>query len=108
MKIAFLYGTNTLYSQSRTLVCAKWWRKICTSTIWDPAYDIADQLNKNNTDDNMPLPKNLRSAALKKITRYSVINNRIVPYHNEVHDNLSGQMPDQDNSPSGLFLALPF
>jgi hypothetical protein len=48
---------------------------------WDPGVDIPDQLNKSNTDVNMPLPKNLRSAALRKITRYSVINNRIVPYY---------------------------
>ena len=77
-------------------------QKFIPLPYWDPADPIPDQLNKNNTKVNLPLPKNLRSAAaLKKITRYTVLNNRIVPYHNnKVHDNLGGQMPNPDTSPS--------
>jgi hypothetical protein len=67
---------------------------------WHPADDIPNQLNKNNTNVNMPLPQNLRPTALKKIKSYIVLNNRMVPYHNRVHDNMGGQMPNPDNSPS--------
>lgn len=67
---------------------------------WDPAKPIPAQLNKNNTNVNMPLPKNLRPAALKKINSYNVLNGRLVPYHGAVHDALGGQMPNPDTSPS--------
>jgi hypothetical protein len=58
------------------------------------------QLNKSNNDVNMALPKNLRPAALKKIKSYGVINGRLVPYHNAVHNALGGQMPNANTSPS--------
>jgi hypothetical protein len=67
---------------------------------WDPAKPIPAPLNKSNNNVNMPLPKNLRPAALKKINSYNVINNRLVPYHNAVHNALGGQMPSPDTSPS--------
>ncbi len=67
---------------------------------WDPATPIPSQLNKGNTNVNMPLPTNLKPAALKKITSYLALNNRILPYHNNVHDNLGGNMPDRTKSPS--------
>jgi hypothetical protein len=67
---------------------------------WNPSDRIPDQLNKNNTNVNMSPPQNLRSTALKKIPSYKVLNDRVVPYHNKVHDNLGGQMPDPDTSPS--------
>jgi hypothetical protein len=44
---------------------------------WDPAKPIPTQLNKGNNNVNMPLPQNLRPAALKKITTYMVLDNRI-------------------------------
>jgi len=50
-------------------------------------------LNKGNNNVNMPLPKNLRPAALKKIKGYNVINGRLIPYHNAVHNAVGGQMP---------------
>ena len=67
---------------------------------WDPAKVIPAQLNKSNNNVNMPLPKNLRPGALKKITSYNVINGRLIPYHNAVHNALGGQMPNPDTSPS--------
>src|SRR5947209_20137654 len=67
---------------------------------WDPSGPIPAQLNKNNANVNLPLPKNLRSVALKKITRYSILNNRILPYFNKVHDNVGGQMPNFNTAPS--------
>lgn len=48
----------------------------------------------------MPLPMNLRPVALKKINTYDVIDHRLVPYHNAVHNALGGQMPNPDTSPS--------
>jgi hypothetical protein len=67
---------------------------------WDPAKPIPAQLNKSNTNVNMPLPKNLRPTALKKISNYDVLNGRLVPYHGQVHDALGGQMPNPQTSPS--------
>ena len=67
---------------------------------WDPAKAIPAQLNKNNNNVNMPLPQNLRAAALKKISSYMVLDNRITPYHGSVHDALGGEMPNKDTSPS--------
>ena len=67
---------------------------------WDPAKPIPAQLNKSNTNVNMPLPKNLRSAALKKVNSYDVLNGRLIPYHGAVHDALGGQMPNPNTSPS--------
>ena len=65
-----------------------------------PAKPIPAQLNKGNNNVNMPLPKNLRPAALKKIKGYNVINGRLIPYHNAVHNAVGGQMPNPDTSPS--------
>ena len=48
----------------------------------------------------MPLPKTLRRAALKQIATYKMLNMRIVPYHNKVHNGLGGHMPDPKTSPS--------
>ena len=47
----------------------------------------------------MPLPANLKQSALKTITTYKVLNTRMVPYHNAVHNGLGGQMPDTEKSP---------
>lgn len=67
---------------------------------WNPAKSIPPELNNNNNAVNLPLPSNLRPMALRKIKRYSILNTRILPYHNEVHNNMGGNMPDPDNSPS--------
>jgi hypothetical protein len=48
----------------------------------------------------MPLPANLKNAALKLITTYTALNNRAVPYHGAVHMAMGGQMPNPDTSPS--------
>jgi hypothetical protein len=66
---------------------------------WDPAAPIPAQLDKNNTNVNMPLPANLQPAALKTIGSYMALNSRILPYHGAVHDNLGGAMPDREKSP---------
>jgi len=67
---------------------------------WNPAKSIPAQLNKGNTNVNMPLPANLNDAALKLITTYTALNNRVVPYHGSVPNSLGGQMPNPDTSPS--------
>ena len=67
---------------------------------WDPAKPIPAQLNKSNSNVNMPLPKNLRPTALKKVNSYDVLNGRLIPYHGAVHDALGGQMPNPNTSPS--------
>ena len=67
---------------------------------WNPAKPIPTQLNKNNTNVNMPLPANLRPGALKQITAYNTLNNRILPYHAAVHNAAGGQMPNPQTSPS--------
>ena len=67
---------------------------------WNPAKPIPSALSKNNANVNMALPLNLRPKALKKITSYTVLNDRMVPYHNAVHNAAGGQMPNADTSPS--------
>ncbi len=74
--------------------------KFVPMPYWNPAKPIPAQLNKNNTNVNMPLPANLKPSALKKITSYTALNTRIVPYHNAVHNALGGAMPNPDTSPS--------
>jgi hypothetical protein len=67
---------------------------------WDPAKPIPAQLNKGNNNVNMPLPANLNDPALKLITTYTALNNRMVPYHGSVHNAMGGQMPFPNTSPS--------
>ncbi len=67
---------------------------------WNPAQPIPAQLNKNNNDVNMALPANLRPKALRTVTGYKMLNNRVLPYHNAVHNAAGGQMPDPETSPS--------
>jgi hypothetical protein len=67
---------------------------------WNPAKPIPTQLNKGNNNVNMPLPANLKNTALKTIGTYTALNNRVVPYHNAVHNAMGGQMPNPDTSPS--------
>jgi len=67
---------------------------------WNPAKPIPGQLNKNNSNVNMPLPANLGPTALKQITTYNTLNNRILPYHAAVHNAAGGQMPNPQTSPS--------
>src|SRR5262249_31753314 len=66
---------------------------------WNPAKPIPPQLDNRNTAANMPLPPKPQPTAVKSITKYSVLNTRIVPYHNAVHNALGGQMPNPDTSP---------
>jgi hypothetical protein len=61
--------------------------------FWDSAKPIPPQLNNNNNNVNLPLPANVRSPALKSITSYKILNNRLLPYHAAVHNGLGGHMP---------------
>src|SRR6266516_3856881 len=65
-----------------------------------PAKPIPAQLSKNNTTVNLPIPANLRPAALKKIATYTALTNRVLPYHAAVHNAAGGQMPNPETSPS--------
>lgn len=67
---------------------------------WDPATPIPAELNKSNTDPNMPLPANLRAGAVENIPNYVVLNSEMNSYHNIVHGPTGGQMPFPDTSPS--------
>ena len=67
---------------------------------WNPAKPIPAELNNNNNNVNKPLPANLKPSALKTITSYTVLNNRMLPYHAAVHNAAGGQMPNPDTSPS--------
>ena len=68
-------------------------QKFVPMPYWDPAESIPSQLNNNNTEIYLPLPKNLEFKAIKKIREYMVLNNRIIPYHKKVHENLGGHTP---------------
>jgi len=67
---------------------------------WNPAKPIPAQLSKGNTNPNMPLPANLSNTALKQIGTYTILNNRMIPYHGSVHNAMGGQMPNPNTSPS--------
>jgi len=68
---------------------------------WDPKNRVPAALDKdNNTSINVPLPAELRDSALHSIRTYRTLNNRVVPFHNAVHDALGGNMPDPLVSPS--------
>lgn len=66
---------------------------------WDPATPIPAELDKNNTDPNLPLPPNLRPGAVENIPDYVMLNNEMVPYHSDVHMASGGQMPWASTSP---------
>lgn len=68
--------------------------------FWDPAKAIPVELDNGNTSVFLPLPANLKPAALASVHTYLGINTRMLPYHGLVHDNAGGNMPDPDNSPS--------
>ena len=67
---------------------------------WDPATPIPVELNKNNTDPNLPLPDSLRPGPIANIPNYMALNALVVPYHNAVHNSMGGQMPFPASSPS--------
>ena len=68
--------------------------------FWDPANAVPPQLDNGNTSVFMPLPANLRPAALKKIKSCKALTKKILPYHGAVHVALGGAMPNAMNSPS--------
>jgi hypothetical protein len=78
-------------------------QKFVPLPYWDPAESIPSQLNNNNTEIYFSLPKNLKFKAIKKIRKYIVLNNRIIPYHKKVHEKLGGHMPDPMSSASDPF-----
>jgi hypothetical protein len=67
--------------------------------FWDPGNPVPPELNKNNTDVNMPLPAQFQGAALAAFPDYDAINTAILPFHNNVHNNLGGDMPNPHKSP---------
>lgn len=75
-------------------------QKFVPLPYWNPAKNIPAQLNKNNTSPKIPLPANLSTSAVKAIATYKILNDRLLPYHADVHNNSGGQMPDPENSPS--------
>lgn len=66
---------------------------------WNPATPIPAELNNGNTSPNMPLPDALKPGPIAAIPNYMAFNDVIVPYHNLVHNNIGGNMPDPDTSP---------
>lgn len=67
---------------------------------WNAKDNIPSQLNNGNNNVNISLPANLKPESLKKINRYSALNNRIRPYHDNVHNSMGGQMPNPHTSPA--------
>lgn len=74
---------------------------------WDPATPIPMELDRGNTQPNVPFPDELKPGPISQIPGYEELNGLIVPYHNEVHNNAGGQLPFPSSSPSDpLFWAL--
>jgi len=69
---------------------------------WDPDTDIPAELSRGNhkPDPAIAFPDELRPGAISNIASYAALNEDIVPYHNEVHDHMGGQMPFPASSPS--------
>lgn len=66
---------------------------------WYPATPIPSELNNGNTQPNVLFPAELQLGSIAGIDDYMSLNAIVVPYHNEVHDQLGGQMPDPKTSP---------
>ncbi|MCA1695674.1 MAG: tyrosinase family protein [Actinobacteria bacterium] len=69
---------------------------------WDPDTDIPAELSRGNHQPNppIPFPDELRPGPIVDIPSYEALNEIVVPYHNDVHDNMGGQMPFPLSSPS--------
>ena len=69
---------------------------------WDPDTAIPTELSRGNHAPNpaIPFPAALRPGPIVDIPSYEAFNNLCVPYHNAVHDNMGGQMPFPQSSPS--------
>ena len=98
--MGFLVWHQHFLAELETWLANNGGAKFVPVPYWNPAKPIPTALNKGNNNVNMPLPANLRLAALGTITSYTVLNNRAVPYHDAVHMALGGQMPNADTSPS--------
>jgi hypothetical protein len=96
----FLVWHQHFLAELETWLVANGGAKFVPVPYWNPAKPIPAQLNKGNNNVNMTLPTNLRPAALRTIANYTVLNNRVVVYHNAVHNAAGGQMPNPDTSPS--------
>ena len=98
--MGFLVWHQHFLAELETWLANNGGAKFVPVPYWNPAKPIPAALNKGNNNVNMPLPANLRPAALSTIASYTALNNRAVPYHNAVHNALGGQMPNADTSPS--------
>lgn len=69
---------------------------------YDPDLPIPPELSRSNTQPQppVPFPDQLRPGPIVDIPSYDALNQAIVPYHNEVHNRMGGQMPFPQSSPS--------
>lgn len=69
---------------------------------WDPDTDIPVELSRGNHKPDPPIsfPDQLRPGRIIEIPSYMALNDIVVPYHNDVHNNMGGQMPFPQSSPS--------
>jgi len=68
--------------------------------FWDPGNPVPPELNKNNNANiNMPLPANFQGAGLAAFPDYDALNSAILPFHDNVHGALGGDMPFRHKSP---------
>lgn len=66
---------------------------------WYPATPVPPELNRGNKQPSEPFPPELKLGAIASIEDYMSLNEIIVPYHNKVHDQMGGLMPNPDTSP---------
>ena len=66
---------------------------------WYPDTPIPAELDNGNTQPTEQFPPELKLGAIAQIPDYMSLNNIVVPYHNKVHDQMGGNMPDPDTSP---------
>lgn len=69
---------------------------------WDPDTDVPAELSRGNhkPEPAIAFPDELRPGRILEIASYDDLVNAMIDYHNQVHDNMGGQMPFPMSSPS--------
>ncbi len=69
---------------------------------WDPDTAIPARLSRGNHKPNpsVVFPAQLLPGAILNVPSYEALNDFMVPYHNDVHNDMGGQMPNPMSSPS--------
>jgi hypothetical protein len=99
-KIGFLAWHQHFLAELETWLVNKGGSQFVPLPYWNPAKAIPAQLDNGNSNVNLPLPAGLKPTALKTIGTYAALNGLLTHYHDTVHQNAGGHMPNPETSPS--------